>query len=215
MSSGASRLVRAVLLATASMTFTVTMSAEQTFYSYSLVDGQGKDLPLSTYKGKVVVIVNLASKSSFASQIAALEKLQQADKDKGLVIIGVPSGDFGNEEPATDAEIQKHYVTDEHVTFPVTAKSSVRGKDELPVYSFLTRGPKEGDKGEDVHWNFTKFVISRDGKVLARFEPDVTPDDPDFRITIEKALAGTLKEKSAKAAADSPRQKPAENDRRE
>jgi glutathione peroxidase len=176
-----------------------SLQAEQTIYNYSLVNSQGKEVPLSDYKGKVVVIVNLASKSTFCSQLQALEKLQQAEKDKGLVVIGVPSNDFGHQEPGSDTQIQKYYTADEHVTFPVMAKSAVRGKDELPVYSFLTAGKKEGDKEEDVHWNFTKFIVGRDGKVAARFEPGIAPDDPDFRIAIEQILAGTFKKKPEKA----------------
>jgi glutathione peroxidase len=169
----------------------------QTLYSFSLVKPGGQVVPLSAYKGKVVVIVNLASKSSFADQVPALEKLQEKYKDQGLVVIGVPSNDFGAEEPGDDAEIQKFY-TGEHVQFPVMAKSAVSGKDALPVYGFLTAGDRPA-KGKapappnEVHWSFTKFIVTRDGQVGARFGPDVAPDSPEFEIAIDKALAGKLK----------------------
>jgi glutathione peroxidase len=174
-----------------------TKPAEQSLYSFSLVKPGGEVVPLSEYKGKVVVIVNLAGKSTFADQIPALIKLQDKYKDQGLVVLGVPSNDFGAEEPGDDAAIQKFY-SDQHVDFPVMAKSAVCGKDELPVYSFLTSAAK-GAKGKepaapnDVHWSFTKFIVTREGQVGARFEPDVAPDSPEFQIAIEKALAGKLK----------------------
>jgi glutathione peroxidase len=169
----------------------------QTLYSFSLVKPGGQVVPLSDYKGKVVVIVNLASKSSFADQLPALEKLEEKYKDQGLVVIGVPSNDFGAEEPGDDAEIQKFYAS-QHVQFPVMAKSAVCGKDALPVYGFLTAAGKSA-KGKapatpnEVHWSFTKFIVTRDGQVGARFEPDVAPDSPEFEIAIDKALAGKLK----------------------
>jgi glutathione peroxidase len=170
---------------------------EQTLSSFSLVDSSGKEMPLSICKGKVVLIVNVASDSMFSDQLAGLSKLQDEFKDKGLMILAVPSNDFGKGEPGTDAEILKHYRDDMHATFTVTAKSAVSGKDELPLFTYLTGG-KPDKPGEEVHWNYTKFIVSRDGKVLARFAPEVTPDDPDFQIAIQKALDGTLKPQEPK-----------------
>ena len=168
-------------------------------YSFSLARPDGTLLPLSAYKGKVVVIVNLASKSGFADQLAALEKLQQTDANKGLVVLGIPSNDFGAEEPGSDAEVQKFYAN-EHITFAVAAKSSVSGKDELPVYAFLTAGAsktkneqeksKKPQEAEAVHWNYTKFIVSRDGQVAARLAPDIAPDSPEFEIALDQALSG-------------------------
>ncbi len=168
----------------------------RSLYNFSLVKPDGSVLPLSEYKGKVVVIVNLASKSSFADQLPALEKLQEKYKDKGLVVLGIPSNDFGAEEPGTDAEIQKLYAG-EHVTFPVMAKSSVSGKEELPVYGFLTAAAstvdekgKESGEADAVHWSYTKFIVTRDGRVAARLAPDAAPDSPEFEIAVEQALEG-------------------------
>ena len=171
---------------------------EQTLSSFSLVDSSGKEMHLSTCKGKVVLMVNVASDSMYSDQIAGLSKLQDEFKDKGLMVIAVPSNDFGKGEPGTDAEIQKHYRDDLHATFMVASKSAVSGKDELPLFTFLTGGKPDGKPGEEVHWNYTKFIVSREGKVLARFAPEVTPDDPDFEIAIQKALDGTLKPQEPK-----------------
>lgn len=168
---------------------------------FSLADGSGKEIPLSTYKGKIVLIVNVASKSMYSDQIAALNKLEEQYQGKGLAIIGVPSDDFGKGEPGTDADIQKHYRDDLHVTFPITAKCTLTGVHELPVYEFLTGGSVDGKPGEPVHWNYTKFLVGRDGVVLARFAPDIAPDDPEFEIAVQKALDGKLKPMEAKKAA--------------
>ena len=171
-------------------------AAPQTLYSFSLVKPGGAVAPLAQYKGKVVVIVNLASKSSFADQLPALEKLEEKYKDQGLVVVGIPSNDFGAEEPDDDATVQKFYAA-QHLQFPVMAKSAVCGKDKLPVYAFLTApADKEAHAppaGNEVHWSFTKFIVTREGQVGGRFEPDVAPDSPEFEIAIEKALAGKLK----------------------
>jgi glutathione peroxidase len=164
---------------------------EKTVYDYSLVSFDKKEVPLSTFKGKVLLIVNLASQSIFRDQIALLDELQKTYKDKGLVVIGVPSNDFGAQEPGTDADIQKIYSNDLHVSFPIFARASVRGKDQAALYGFLT-----GDKGPvagEVHWSFTKFVVDRAGKVVARFEPHVPPNSPDLQVTLEDVLAGKFR----------------------
>src|SRR5215469_4149136 len=108
----------------------------KTVYDYSLVDLGGKEVSLSAYKGKVLVIVNLASQSIFHEQNAMLEELQKAYKDQGLVVLGVPSNDFGAQEPGTEADVEKNYGKDQHLVFPVFARVSVRGKDQVPLYAF-------------------------------------------------------------------------------
>ena len=122
----------------------------KTVYDYSLVDMGGKEVPLSVYKGKVLVIVNLASQSIFHEQNATLEELQKTYKDQGLVVLGIPSNDFGALEPGTAAEVEKAYSKDEHLIFPVFARVSVRGKDQAPLYAFLT-GDQKAASGGDVH----------------------------------------------------------------
>jgi glutathione peroxidase len=171
---------------------TAQKAAEKTVYDCSLVGFDGKEVPLSSFKGKVLLIVNVASQSIFKEQIPQLEELQKTYKDQGLVVIGVPSNDFGAQEPGTDAEVQKTYTNDFHLSFPVFARASVRGKDQAALYGFLT-GDKKGPTGGDVHWSFTKFVVDRTGKVVVRFEPHVAPNSPELQATLEDVLAGKFK----------------------
>jgi glutathione peroxidase len=172
--------------------FAAAENDKKTVYDYSLVSLDGKELSLSTFKGKVLLVVNLARQSIFRDQIPQLEQLQKTYKDKGLVILGVPCNDFGAQEPGTDAEIQKTYSSQFHLSFPVFGRVSVRGKDQAALFGFLTRD-KKGGTGGDIHWSYTKFVIDRGGKVVARFEPDVTPNSPELGATIEEVLSGRFK----------------------
>lgn len=168
-----------------------TEKTEKTAYDYNLPGPDGKDLPLSTFKDKFILIVNLARKSSYNDQLPALIKLNDTYKDKGLVVIGIPSNDFGAEEPGTDLEIHKAY-TDAKVDFPVMAVSKVSSDSELPIATFLTKG-KDVPAGGPIHWNYTKFIINKKGAVIARLGPDVAPDSPEFLSTIDQVLAGTFK----------------------
>ena len=179
-----------------SLALAATSAPTKTIYDYSLVGLDGKEISLSTYKGKVLLIVNLASQSIYKNQIAALETLQKDYAAKGLVVVGIPSGDFGSEELADNAAIQHYYLDTEHVTFPVFSKSSLRGKDALPLVHFLT-DPKAGTGGGDIHWNFTKFVVDREGHPVIRLEAGSDPADPDFRVTLEQVLNGGYKKKDA------------------
>jgi glutathione peroxidase len=165
---------------------------KKTVYDYSLLAFDGKEVPLSTFKGKVLLVVNLASQSIFKDQITQLEELQKTYKDKGLLVLGVPSNDFGAQEPGTDADVQKTYGSAFHLSFPVFARASVRGKDQAALFGFLT-SDKKGGTGGDVRWSYTKFVVDRVGKVVARFEPDVPPNSPELGATIEEVLAGRFK----------------------
>ncbi len=169
--------------------------AEKTVYDFNLPGPDGKDVPLSQYKGKYIVLVNLGRKSTYNEQLAALSKLGDTFKDKGVIVIGIPSNDFGLAEPGTPAEVQKAY-NDAKISFPVMALSKVSGDDELPLYGFLTKG-KSALPGGPVHWNFTKFVIGPKGQVLARLDPDVAPDSPQMLSTIDQILDGTWKPKKA------------------
>jgi glutathione peroxidase len=168
---------------------------KKTIYDYSLVDLDGKETPLSSFKGKLLLIVNLASQSIYHDQIDALNELQKAYADQGLVIIGIPSADFGGEELKDPAALRKYYRETAHVTFPIFASASLRGASEIPLYRFLT-DPKQSLPGGDIHWNFTKFLVDKEGLPLARFEVDEDPADVDFHVTIETALAGKLKKKA-------------------
>jgi glutathione peroxidase len=170
-----------------------TAKPEKTAYDYNLPGADGKDVPLSNFKGKYILVVNLARKSNYNAQLAALIKDGETYKDKGLVVIGVPSNDFGAAEPGTDAEIQKAY-TDAKVSFPVMAVSKLSGDQEIPFYLYLTKS-KDAPAGGPVHWNYTKFFIDKNGKVIARLEPDVAPDSPEMISTIGQILDGRYKPK--------------------
>jgi glutathione peroxidase len=169
---------------------------EKTAYDYYLPGADGKDVPLASFKGKYVLIVNLARKSSYNAQLAALEKDYETYKDKGLVVIGVPSNDFGAEEPGSPAEVAKAYA-DAKVTFPVMAVSKLTGDDTLPFFVYLTKS-KGAPAGGVVHWNYTKFFLDKNGKVIARLDPEVTPDSVEMIATIGQILDGRYKPKAAK-----------------
>jgi glutathione peroxidase len=171
------------------------MQPKQTVYDFSLVDLDGKVVPLSAYKGKLLLIVNLASQSVFHDQIAALSELQKTYAAGGLVVLGIPSSDFGEQELKDPAALHEYYTETGHVAFPVFARSSLHGPDTIPLYQFLCN-PKESLSGGDIHWNFSKFLIDRQGKPIARYEAAEDPADLDFHVTIEKALAGKLKKQS-------------------
>ena len=154
-------------------------------------DAKGKKTSLEAYKGKVVLLVNLASKCGLTPQYEGLEALYKEHKKEGLVVLGFPCNDFGNQEPGTIEEIQKFCKAEYDVSFPVMNKISVKGEAQHPLYKELT-----GEKGAfpgDVRWNFGKFLIGRDGKPIAPFEPRTTPDSPEVTSAIQKALAEKTK----------------------
>jgi glutathione peroxidase len=196
-------LIFSAFIAFASCAVADEPQSKQTVYNFSLVDLDGRVVPLSTYKGKLLLIVNLASQSVFHDQIAALSELQKTYSADGLVVIGVPSNDFGSEELKDIAALRKYYTETEHVTFPVFAPASLHGPSTIPLFQFLC-DPKAGLPGGDVHWNFSKFLVDREGKPLARYEAGEDPADLDFHVNIEKALAGKLKKQTAGAKGDNP-----------
>jgi glutathione peroxidase len=177
-------------------------------YDFSLVDLNDKIVPLSTYKGKLLLIVNLASQSVFHDQVAALNDLQKTYAADGLVIIGIPSSDFGGEELSDASALRKYYTEIEHPEFPVFARASLTGPQTIPLYQFLC-DPKDGLPGGGVHWNFTKFLVDRQGKPIARFEAGEDPADFDFHVLVEKALAGKLDKQSPGSKEQSGHRQPA------
>lgn len=149
------------------------------------IDGAPQDL--NQYKGRVVMIINVASKCGYTRQYAALQKLYEEKKDQGFVILAFPANNFGNQEPGTDSEIKSFCMNDYNVTFPLFSKISVAGKDKHPLFAHLSAQP--GALGGDPEWNFTKFLVNREGNVVARFQSRVTPSDPELRRTIDDLLA--------------------------
>ena len=156
-------------------------------YSYTLNSIDGKPAPLAEYKGKVVLIVNVASQCGYTPQYSALEAIYEKYKDQGFVILGFPANNFGAQEPGTNEEIKTFCTRKYSVTFPMYSKISVKGADQAPLYAYLTKETGAGIAG-DIKWNFTKFLVDRDGKVVQRFEPAVTPDSKDVTTAIEKQL---------------------------
>ncbi|HUH63177.1 MAG TPA: glutathione peroxidase [Terracidiphilus sp.] len=195
--SRSSFLLLAFLVACA-IAFAEQPAARQTVYDFSLVDLDGKVVPLSTFKGKLLLIVNLASQSVFHDQIAALNDLQKTYGAEGLVVLGIPSSDFGGEELTDPAALRKYYADTVHAAFPVFARASLTGPSEIPLYAFLC-DPKQSLPGGEIHWNFSKFLIDRKGEPLARYEAGDDPAELGFHVAIEKALAGKLEKQAAQA----------------
>ena len=156
---------------------------------FKLKDIDGKDLDLSQYKGKPVLLVNVASKCGLTKQYTALQALYEKYKDQGLVVVGIPANNFNGQEPGTEAEIKAFCTGKYNVTFPMTSKISVKGEDQHPLYTFLTSKDTNGDFAGDIEWNFAKFLVDRNGNVMARFASKTTPDDPKVTGAVEKALA--------------------------
>jgi glutathione peroxidase len=164
-----------------------SMSPASSIYDFSLPSIDGKPAPLAIYKGKVVLMVNVASKCGFTPQYSALEALYEKYKDKGFVVLGFPANNFGGQEPGTNEEIKTFCSTKYKVTFPVYAKVSVKGDDETPLYQYLTKEANPSLAG-DIKWNFTKFLVDRNGHVVQRFESPVKPDSPEVVEAIENLV---------------------------
>ncbi|HQC53128.1 MAG TPA: glutathione peroxidase [Lentisphaeria bacterium] len=160
----------------------------QTVHDFSAKSHDGKDIALADYKGKVLLIVNVASKCGFTAQYEGLQKLYEKYQDQGMVILGFPANDFLGQEPGTNDEIQQFCKLNYGVTFPVFAKISVKGKDIHPIYAYLTSKETNPEFGGAISWNFNKFLIGRDGKVLARFGSRTKPEDKKLVEAIEQAL---------------------------
>jgi len=164
-----------------------SLLAASGIYTFTLNSIDGKSAPLANYKGKVVLVVNVASQCGYTPQYSALEGTYEKYKDQGFVILGFPANNFGAQEPGTNEEIKTFCTRKYSVTFPMYAKISVKGADQAPLYAYLTQDTGAGIAGE-IKWNFTKFLVDRNGKVVQRFEPEVTPDSKDVITAVEKQL---------------------------
>ena len=161
----------------------VVLSGASSVYDFTPNSIEGKPAPLAAYRGKVLLLVNVASYCGYTPQYQGLEALYEKYKDRGLVVIGFPANNFGEQEPGTNAEIKDFCERTYHVKFPMYAKMSVDGADKAPLYQYLTSA-----MGGDIQWNFTKFLVGRDGALLKRFEPPVTPESQSMTAAIEAAL---------------------------
>jgi len=179
---GGTRILGVMIMVSASM------FAASSVYDFTLPAIDGKALPLSEFKGKVILMVNVASKCGYTPQYSALEAIYEKYKDQGFVILGFPANNFGSQEPGTNAEIKTFCTTNYGVTFPMFGKVSVKGEDMTPLYAYLTREASPAVAG-DIKWNFTKFLVDRQGRVVQRFEPAVKPDSAEMTGAIEKVLA--------------------------
>jgi glutathione peroxidase len=168
---------------------TTTAFAASSVHEFTLNALNGTPTSLATYKGKVMLIVNVASQCGYTYQYEGLQALYMKYKDQGLVVAGFPANNFGGQEPGSDAEIGAFCKSKFGVTFPMFSKISVAGDDKAPLYRFLTDKTANPKTGGEIPWNFTKYLVDRNGKVLARFDAPVEPEAKELTSAIEKALA--------------------------
>lgn len=156
-----------------------------TLYEFSQKTIDGEPLSLAAFAGKAVLLVNVASKCGLTPQYEGLEKLHEELSGKGLVVLGLPCNDFGAQEPGSEADVKSFCTTNYGVKFPMTSKIAVLGEAKDPLYVWLTTN--EATRG-DIIWNFEKFLIGKDGKIVARFGPKTPPNDAAMRAAIDAAL---------------------------
>ena len=156
-------------------------STTQNFYDFSALNMQGKEIKLSDYKGKIVLVVNTASKCGFTPQFAGLEELYKKYSSRGFVVLGFPSNQFANQDPGSNEEILEFCQANYGVTFPMFEKIDVNGENAHPVYTYLKNSVPNAEP-EKIKWNFTKFLIGKDGKTLKRYESRVKPADIEADI---------------------------------
>ena len=176
-------VVLSVMVVAASAAIGAAGGSVTSFYEIKTKSLDGKPVDLATYRGTVSLVVNVASYCGYTPQYSGLEKLQREMKGKGFNVLGFPSNDFGEQEPGTAEEIATFCKRTYDVTFPMFEKVVTKGSAQSPVYAFL------GQSGHLPAWNFAKYVIDKQGKVVAFFPSEVTPEDPKLRAAIAKALA--------------------------
>jgi glutathione peroxidase len=179
--------IRKYLLIGLVITMATSTFAASNLYNFTLPNIDGKPMPLADFKGKVILMVNVASQCGYTPQYSALESIYEKYKGQGFVILGFPANNFGQQEPGTNEEIKTFCSRKYSVTFPLYSKISVKGPDQAPLYQYLTKDADPSHTG-DIKWNFTKFLVDRNGNVVQRFEPAVTPDSPEVGSAIEKLL---------------------------
>ncbi|MCR4828500.1 MAG: glutathione peroxidase [Bacteroidales bacterium] len=165
---------------------------EENIYSFKATASNGEEIDFAQYKGKVLLIINTASKCGFTPQFDGLEKLNEKYRDQGLVCIGFPCNQFANQDPGSDSEIEGFCRLNYGVTFQIMKKIDVNGDNAHPIYKYLKSQAKSGLFGTRIKWNFTKFLVSRDGKTIRRFGSTVTPEKLESEI--EKMLAQPVAE---------------------
>jgi glutathione peroxidase len=177
-----------LFLTTGCMAQTTEEVPVKKFYDIEVKSINGEPVKMEQYKGKVLLIVNTASKCGFTGQYDELQKLYETYQDKGLVILGFPSNDFMGQEPGNNDEIESFCKLNYGVTFPLFEKIAVKGKEAHPLYVYLTSKETNPEFSGKISWNFNKFLISSDGRIVNRFGSRTKPDDPDLVGAIEKEL---------------------------
>lgn len=181
-----STFIRSAILFAALMVCVRGGMAQESVYSTKVTTIDGESVELSRYQGKAMLIVNVASQCGYTSQYSGLQKLYTDYAERGLVVLGFPSNDFGGQEPGSEAEIKQFCSSKFGVTFPMFAKVKVLGPERHPLYQILSKSTG----GEDVGWNFEKFLVDRSGFVVARFNSSVKPSDAILISAIDEALKG-------------------------
>jgi glutathione peroxidase-family protein/type 1 glutamine amidotransferase len=161
---------------------------ESKLYAFTMNDIEGQPVSFSKYRKKVLMIVNVASKCGFTKQYSGLQKLYDKYREQGLVVLGFPANNFGGQEPGTDSEIKNFCTVQFNITFPMFSKISVRGDDIHPLYKYLTNPDKKSNFGGPIQWNFNKFLIDRDGKIVARYPSKTEPLDSKVTQAVEREL---------------------------
>ncbi len=154
-------------------------------YDFKMKNIDGETVPLSKYKGKVLLVVNVASKCGFTPQYTGLQSLYSKYHSKGFEILGFPANNFGAQEPGTDSEIKQFCTGTYNVTFPMFSKISVKGDDEHPLYKWLIAS---ADRHDDIEWNFCKFMIDKNGHVIHRWASKTTPESAELTTALDNAL---------------------------
>jgi len=183
--------LKLLLIVPCLLIFAMTASAATNLYDIPLKDIDGKPTTLAPFRGKVLLIVNVASKCGNTPQYKELEALYMKRKAAGLVVLGFPCNQFGRQEPGSNAEIKEFCSLNYRVTFPLFDKIDVNGEHRHPLYVALAG--KDSPFPGDIDWNFAKFVVGRDGKILGRFSPETKPDAPEVTAAIEAALTSPAK----------------------
>ncbi|MFC2077096.1 glutathione peroxidase [candidate division KSB1 bacterium] len=178
-----------IVLSAAFQSFGVRAAESGSSLGFRMKDIDGETVGLERYKGRVVLMVNTASKCGNTPQYEALQSIYEKYKDRGLTVLAFPANNFGRQEPGTDSEIKQFCQTNYGVSFPIFAKVSVKGDDICPLYGYLTSESTNPGFSGEISWNFEKFLLDRDGRVVARFAPKTKPDSREIISALEKELA--------------------------
>ncbi|HET8866264.1 MAG TPA: glutathione peroxidase [Gracilimonas sp.] len=170
------------------MASSITDNKNTSIYNFNMTDIDGNEVSLSEYKGKVIMLVNVASKCGFTSQYEGLQSIYDEYKDEGFVILGFPANNFKGQEPGTDEEIKQFCTLEYGVEFPMFSKVSVKGEDQDPLFSYLTGQPNPDFDGE-IKWNFEKFLVGKDGSLKRRFRSSVKPESEEILEAVKTELS--------------------------